>query len=92
MQVEYDRILKDKSWELVDLPPKDCVFHACTKLIEVQYHYVQKLVEDEIVELKCCLQRKIAPASSKMLLEKTNFLDIFYSSMLGQKLHGLFFG
>ncbi|KAI5083977.1 hypothetical protein GOP47_0000146 [Adiantum capillus-veneris] len=33
---------------------KNPVFHACTKHIEVQYHYVRELIEDEIVELEYC--------------------------------------
>ena len=30
------------------------VFHARTKHIEIQYHYVRELIEDEIVELEYC--------------------------------------
>ncbi|MCO5571808.1 hypothetical protein L7F22_025556 [Adiantum nelumboides] len=33
---------------------KNPVLHARTRHIEIQYHYVQKLIEDEIVELEYC--------------------------------------
>ncbi|MCO5595165.1 hypothetical protein L7F22_049204 [Adiantum nelumboides] len=33
---------------------KNLVFHARTKHIEIQYHYVCELIEDEIIELEYC--------------------------------------
>ncbi|MCO5567781.1 hypothetical protein L7F22_021477 [Adiantum nelumboides] len=33
---------------------KNPVFHARTKHIEIRYHYVRELIEDEIVELEYC--------------------------------------
>ena len=33
---------------------KNLVFHARTKHIQIQYHYVRVLIEDEVVELEYC--------------------------------------
>ena len=33
---------------------KNQVFHARTKHIEIEYHYMHKLIKDEVVELVYC--------------------------------------
>ena len=36
------------------------IFHACTKHIEIHYHYVRELIDNEIVELEYCPTSKNA--------------------------------
>ena len=33
---------------------KNLVFHARTKHIEIEYHYVRELIEDGVIELEYC--------------------------------------
>ncbi|XP_057951004.1 uncharacterized protein LOC131145842 [Malania oleifera] len=38
---------------------KNPMFHARTKHIEIQYHYIRELIEDEVVEMDYIAQQKI---------------------------------
>ena len=53
---------------------KNTVFHARTKLIEIQCHSVRELIDNEIVELEYC------PTSK-------NAADIFTKALGAEQLH-----
>ena len=53
---------------------KNPVFHAHTKHIEIHYHYVRELIDNEIVELEYC------PTSN-------NAADIFTKALGAEQLH-----
>ena len=50
---------------------KNLVFHARTKHIEIEYHYVREIINDETVELEYCLTSKnVADIFTKAFGEK----------------------
>ena len=53
VQVKEATVLKCNSQSCMAIA-KNPVFHARTKHIEIQYHYVCELIEDEVVELEYC--------------------------------------
>ena len=56
---------------------KNSEFHTRTKHINVQYHYICKLTEDNIVKLKYCnTNNMIADCLTKLFIRKKFIIEI----------------
>ena len=64
---------------------KNPIFHACTKHIEIQYHFIRDLIMDEEVDLVYYLTTENATDIFTKALEETCLRGIFINLALGQK-------